>query len=264
MPDLDPWFIDFLFPEPQEGYIGKVARKPMLMEMEAVADVAEAAPEPVEQKVAQAVVSEFAAEYRIAGKASVPSDSSPHKFTVAEQKQKLELAVRVVPKVEEKAYLYGMYRNTGDVPLLPGEVNIYRDNTFIGSADLPLLRPDEEYRFSFGQDDRVRVKYRLDTGERSKKGIFNSKRRVERTYITEITSYHEQPIEITVLDQLPVPQDERIEVEMLKQTTEPTKRDVDEKKGVMAWSYTYKKDEKRQLKFGYSVTYPEDEEVPGF
>jgi uncharacterized protein (TIGR02231 family) len=113
-------------------------------------------------------------------------------------------------------------------------------------------------------DDKVRVDYRLETGQRSKEGIFTKQERVERRYRIGVENYHTRPIEISLIDQVPVPQDERIKVELLKDSETPSKSDFDGRKGVLAWIHTYAPEEKRTIQFGYAVTYPEGENISGF
>ena len=192
------------------------------------------------------------------------ADNAPHKFVIAERSLEAALAVRVVPKVVPRAYLYAEIEYSGEAALLPGPVSVFRDDSFIGTGRLGLLRSGEMHKFSFGIDDKVRVTYRLVEGERSREGLINKERRQERLYRTEVVNHHARPIEITVLDQLPIPRDERIKIELLKSSTKPTQTDVEERKGVLAWTETYEPGQERAVVFGYAVTYPEDESVPGF
>jgi uncharacterized protein (TIGR02231 family) len=268
--ELEPWFIDFL----QAGPLGEM-RKAMpreRMKKEAKGFMTgadeEAAHPPVmaaaPHRQADILATEYAAEYRIPGSSSVPSDNTPHRFVLKEQVFDVDLTVRTVPKMAAKAYLYARGTYQGDAPLLPGAVSFFRDGSFVGTGGLNLLQPGEELRLSFGIDDKVRIDYRLEAGERSKEGIFNRQRRVERLYRIEVENYHNRPMEITVLDQLPVTRDERIKVELLDDSSRPTEQDVNGRKGVMAWTYTMAAKEKRVTKFGYAVSYPEGEVVPGF
>jgi uncharacterized protein (TIGR02231 family) len=274
MPDLESWFIDFAQVIPLENFRSRGLLEKSKTAQEGLAVLrdeameSEAAPEPMVAQapapVAEVVAGEFASEYRIAGAANVPADNAPHKFVIAEQSLEAALAVRVVPKVAPRAYLYAEIEYSGEAALLPGPVSVFRDDSFIGTGRLGLLRPGETHKFSFGIDDKVRVTYRLVEGERSREGLINRERRQERLYRTEVVNHHARPIEITVLDQMPVPRDERIEVELLKQSTKPTQKDVEERKGVLAWTESYAQGEERAIVFGYAVTYPEDESVPGF
>jgi uncharacterized protein (TIGR02231 family) len=212
---------------------------------------------------AQLVASEFAAEYRIPGSADVPSDAAPHKFAIATHELTAELAVRAVPKQAPLAHLYATVTYAGTEPLLPGQVSVFRDGAFVGNDVMDMLRPQEEEQFGFGVDDKVRVEYRLATGEQSTAGLFEDNQHLERRYHIEIANHHSRSIVITVLDNLPVSQDERIEVEQLSGSTRPTEVDWEDHAGVLAWSYDYEPGEERVIEFGYGVTYPEGTSVAG-
>jgi uncharacterized protein (TIGR02231 family) len=211
---------------------------------------------------ANLVATEVAAQYSIPGSANVPSDDSAHKFVIADHSMHSKLAVRTVPKITPMAHLFATFKYDGKDPLLPGNVSLFRDGAFIGTSSMALLRPQEERAMGFGVDDKVSVDYWLEDGGQSTEGVFTSSRRIERKYRIEIDNYHSQPIEITVLDQLPVPQDERIEVELLRGTTEPSKKNWEDRQGVLAWAGEFKPDEHKAITFGYAVTYPEDMPVP--
>jgi uncharacterized protein (TIGR02231 family) len=169
-----------------------------------------------------------------------------------------------VPKAEPLGYLLAKATFEGEAALLPGQVSLFRGDAYIGKVALPLTRPGEEVELSFGADDRVRIAYAFDTGERSRKGIFEKRRREERRYRIEVTNHHGRPLDVAVWDQLPVPQDERIQVELLPDSTPPTERDPEGLRGVVVWRRTYPPDEKVRILFGYAVSYPEGEQVPGF
>lgn len=274
LPDLSPWFVNII----EVGNFVGGAEVELLSKVDeaqrsknepaSAADFGVAAALSEEDKElrfsqAQLVASEFAAEYRISGTATVPSDASPHKFVIATQDMIAELAVRVVPKQMPLAHLYGTVTYGGLDPLLPGALNVFRDGAFVGTSSLAMLRPDEKVELGFGVDDRVRVAYRLEDGENSTGGLFNSRQRIERRFRIEVANHHDKPIGITVLDQLPVPQDERITVELLNGSTRPTKADWEDRKGVYAWAGEYKPGEERIIKFGYGVNYPEGASVTG-
>lgn len=278
LPQLDTWFIDFAALAGR--YRDRLNARSELRELEDTMQKQarpDASPEeaprsppgggaggPAEPVTAQVVAGEFAAEYRIPGAADVPSDNEPHKFTITERSLDATLAVRTVPKLAPVAHLYGEVTFEGSDPWLPGPVAIFRDGAFVGSGAVSILRPGEAFKLSFGVDDKVRVAYRLEAGERSHGGLINKHRRIERRYRIEVANHHAEPMEITLLDQLPVPRDERIEVELLDLTTQPSERDFDGRSGVLAWTDTYAPNEERVIRFGYAVTYPENQAVPGF
>jgi uncharacterized protein (TIGR02231 family) len=171
--------------------------------------------------------------------------------------------VRAVPKQTPFAHLYATVTYDGAEPLLPGQVSVFRDGAFVGTDVMDMLRPQEKEQFGFGVDDKVRVEYRLATGEQSTGGLFTESNRIERRYRVEVANHHARPMEITVLDALPVSRDERIDVDTLSGTTRPTTEDWEDHKGVLAWTYDLKPAEERVIEFGYAVTYPEGTIVAG-
>ncbi|HLB02995.1 MAG TPA: mucoidy inhibitor MuiA family protein [Nitrospiria bacterium] len=263
VPRLEPWFIDIVQISPALEKRERISKSPMVPEFAPPSDEG-IVPMYIAPEMAQVVASEFAAEYRIPGTARVPSDNTPHKFSITEHELDALLAVQIAPKIAPRAFLLADTKYKGSAPLLPGPVSVFRGGTYIGNSHLEILRPGETVKLSFGVDDKVRVDYRLETGQRSKEGIFTKQQRVERRYRIGVENYHARPIEISLIDQVPVPQDERIKVELLKDSETPTKSDFDGRKGVLAWIHTYAPEEKRIIQFGYAVTFPEGENIPGF
>jgi len=268
LPELATWFVQvaaaIVGGEGGLDYEQKLRAAPTFAEPQSVvADEAHDERDALAKRNAALISSEFAAEYRIPGAASVPSDAAPHKFSIASHELSAKLAVRAVPKQAPLAHLYATVTYEGAEPLLPGQVSVFRDGAFVGMDGMDMLRPHEEEQFGFGVDDKVRVEYRLETGEQSTSDLFTDNQHVERRYRIEVANHHSKPMEITVLDALPVSQDERIEVERLSGTTRPTKTDWEDHKGVLAWTYEFKPAEERVIDFGYALTYPEGTIVAG-
>lgn len=261
-PQLGPWFIDFPPPARPEPILREErARLPAAKSLavpEAESDFAAG------MATAQAQAGEFATLFTVPGNVTVPTDGEPHRFAIANHTLESTVTLRTVPKLDPTAFVYTETRYDGETPLTAGTLNLFRDDAYIGRGYLPLTRPNETIKLALGADERLKVKYNLETGQRSSEGIFNLKRRVERHYRIDIENYHQRDITITVLDQLPVGQDERIKVELLRNATAPTQHDVDDKKGVVAWTRTLAAGEQSTLHFSYAVIYPEDQQLPGF
>ncbi|HZF33650.1 MAG TPA: mucoidy inhibitor MuiA family protein [Candidatus Angelobacter sp.] len=269
LPELDSWFVQVAQPllaGELRRDVGAQAEPATPASPQNMADMDELQNKEKDKlaKVdAQLIASEFSAEYRIPGTANVPSDAAPHKFAIATHELAATLAVRAVPKQGAFAHLYAEVTYEGAEPLLPGQVSVFRDGAFVGTESMDMLRPKEKEQFGFGVDDKVRVEYRLENGEQSTSGIFTDNQHVERRYRIEIANHHSKPMEVTVLDALPVSQDERIEVEQLSDSTHPTKTDWEAHKGVLAWTYELKPAEERIINFGYALTYPAGTIVAG-
>jgi uncharacterized protein (TIGR02231 family) len=204
---------------------------------------------------AKVEVQAFQAIYGIAGRVTVPDTGETKRVQIDTMDLDPALAVRAVPKRDEKAYLYAKLAVARGTPLLPGNVSLFRDGTFVGNGQLPLLAPGEEHELGFGVDDAVRVRYAIAEEKRGETGIISSSKTDTRSYRVTAKNLHARPIQLTVLDQIPVSQNADIKVELIGKSV-PSRRDVDDKRGVMAWDATLAPDEERVIEFGYRAAWP--------
>jgi uncharacterized protein (TIGR02231 family) len=204
---------------------------------------------------AQVETQAFQAIYAIAGRVTVPATGEAKRVQIDEATLDPALMVRTVPKREQKAYLYAKMAMARGTPILPGQVSLFRDATFVGNGRLPLLSPGEEHELGFGSDDNVRVRYTVAEEKRAETGIISASKTDTRSYRITVKNQHERPIAVTVLDQIPVSQNADIKVELLGRTA-PTKQNVDDKRGVLAWEMTLAPDEEKAVEFGYRTTWP--------
>jgi uncharacterized protein (TIGR02231 family) len=215
------------------------------------------APAPVQAEEVRAAVETqaFQAIYTIAGRVTVPATGEAKRVQIDEAQLEPALTVRTVPKREQKAFLYAKVAMARGTPVLPGQVSLFRDGTFVGNGRLPLLAPGEEHELGFGVDDSVRVRHTIAEEKRAETGIITSSKTDTRSYRIAIKNLHARPIPVTVIDQIPVSQNGDIKIELLGKTA-PTKRDLDDKRGVLAWEMSLQPDEEKVVEFGYRATWP--------
>lgn len=269
-PELNPWFVDVARRVTRktvvDGYSGGVVGADEEAEEMDGGPVPEPAPPPMEaaeRRQAAVMATDFTAQYRIVGRVDVPSDGSSHTFPVTERTLDVEYSVFAAPKLAARAYLIGEMTYKDDDPLPGGQTAIFRDGAFIGNGALETVRPGETFELSFGVDDRVEIDYRKLTDKRSSEGLLGGEERITREYRIEVTNRHKEAMPITIEDQLPVAQDERIRVSLTRDATTPSARDPEDRKGVVAWTETFKPGEKKTITFGYFVQYPDKLSVEG-
>ena len=213
-----------------------------------------------EEAKARVEVQAFQAVYAIPGRATVPDTGETKRVQIDEMQLEPALAVRTVPKREEKAYLYAKMTTARGTPLLPGQVSLFRDSTFVGNGRLPMLAPGEEHELGFGVDDAVRIRYAITEEKRGESGIITASKTDTRVFRISVKNLHERAIPVTVMDQVPVSQNADIKVELIGKTA-PSRRDVDDKRGILAWDATLAPDEERIFDFGYRVSWPAAKKV---
>lgn len=260
-PDLKPIAVDF---EPEKPVVG------MAQEMERPAARGRSAPtlqgaappmpaaasdQAAEETFAQATITEFAATFAVPGRTTVENTGETKRVVIDELELEPTLLVRAVPKRQERAFLYAKMVLPKASVFLPGEVSLFRDQTFVGTGRLPQLAGGDEHELGFGPDDAVRVRYSVADEKRGESGLISTSRTDQRNFRITVKNLHERPIAFTVLDQVPASLNEEIKVELMSGTA-PTRRDVDGKRGILAWDGTLEADEERVIEFGYRVSWP--------
>ena len=202
----------------------------------------------------------FQAVYGIPGRATVPATGESKRVQIDDMALDPALTVRTVPKRDEKAYLYAKLTIARGTPILPGQVSLFRDATFVGNGRLPLLAPGEEHELGFGVDDAVHVRHAI---AEEKRGEIRHHHLVEDRH-AQLPHHRQEPAraadQLVVLDQVPVSQNADIKVELTGKTA-PTKRNLDDKRGVLAWEMKLEPDEEKVIEFGYRVTWPAAKKV---
>ncbi len=215
----------------------------------------EAPAEPVDEIRTGVEAQPFQAVYTIVGRVAVPATGEMKRVQIDEVALDPTLTARTVPKTEQKAYLYAKLTTARGTPVLPGAVSLFRDATFVGTGQLPLLAPGEEHELGFGVDDLIRVRHAVVEDKRGETGLISTSKTDVRNYRITVKNLHERPIQLRVLDQIPVAQNDAIKIELQGRTT-PTLRNVEDKRGVMAWDMALTSDEEKAVEFGYRVTWP--------
>lgn len=246
------------------GMAAPMAMEMAVMEEDMVMHDEVRAERAVSFQAAQINTEGFVGEYKITGPATVKSDGTHSKLLVGGFETETWKQVQIKPQFSTDAYLVIKTKLKGDAPLLPGQVNLFRDGAFIGKTYLPMLRPNDVEELAFGIDDNVRVKRNTLKNERSVAGMITKESVVERQFVTEIQNLHKEPIDIAVLETVPVSKDKRLRVEILKdKTTSGYEADLHDVKGVTRWTQTLKPQEKAKIMLGWKVTWPKSENVSG-
>jgi uncharacterized protein (TIGR02231 family) len=274
-PTLKPMTVDYR-PKPRPAPVAAESRGGGLMDMMSQSDESEQtrrrqfrgvqkqamAPTSMAAKPAKArvVAAPFQALYQVPGRLDVPDTGDPKRVVIGQETAEPKLAVRTVPKVDAKAYLYAKFAVPEGSPVLPGRVSLFRDGTFVGSGQLPVLAPKEDHELGFGSDDLVRVDYNVVQDKRGETGLISTSRTENRSYQLSIKNLHDRPVDVTVLDQIPMSKDEDITVTLTGDAA-PSRKDVDDKKGVLAWDFKLNAGQERKYKFGYRVSWPSDRSI---
>jgi len=268
-PDLMPMPIDGFIEGRRENYTargaGDVGQEPVIMlrkgksddQLGNFSDVESDQPA-MAQKQAHVQIAGFQALYGIADRVSIDNTGTAKKVRIATDGITAKLSALAAPKLDPNAYLTAAFTLSGETPLLPGPVMLYRDGVFMGQGSLPMLSPGEETKLGFGADDLIKVK-RIEVKRRTaEEGLLSTSNVDERAFDITVKNLHQAEIPVTILDQMPYSTDEKITVETLAGMTPASARDFERRRGVMAWTFELASQEIKVIKHGYKVSWPRD------
>ncbi|KAK4171352.1 hypothetical protein QBC36DRAFT_340133 [Triangularia setosa] len=125
----------------------------------------------------------------------------------------------VVAKYKPAAYLKAKLRNTSKLTLLKGPTGLTLDGTFMGRSTLPRCSAGDTFKIPLGVDPAIKVTYPKPEVRRSTTGVFtkgdNSVYTRTITLANTRAAQGAKPVEILVLDQVPVSEDEKLRVDLL-------------------------------------------------
>jgi len=237
------------------------APAPQAMMADNMAERAEAPKRAVEQQ-ASVEAGAFQATFRIPGRVSVASDGSTKSLRIGSRSINPVLAVKAVPLLDETGFLEARFTNEDEVPLLAGEVNIFRDGVYTGAGRINMVAPGDATDLGFGPDSSVKISRIPVKRKENEPSWLGSTKQEAREFKTIVKNLHDFPIKITVQDRIPISENSAITIEQNSAaTTPPTEKNVGDKRGVVAWSYDYAPGETKEIKLGYRMKWPADREV---
>jgi hypothetical protein len=156
------------------------------------------------------------ATYEIPGTRSLVPSSLARRHKIATlNATNMHLSYVSVPKLRAAAFLRAKVRNPStSVTLLKGTAGVTLDGSFLGNMTLPRVSPNQLFSLPLGVDPAIHVSYPKPTVHRSTQGIFNKESAHVFSRTVWLTNTKPTPVEILVMDQVPVSQDERLRIDI--------------------------------------------------
>ncbi|GEM_PF-364071 len=262
--ELEPWYLndDTLIPLPLEERIKfKMARPQMLSQEETSSEFEEATvEETAESETAETVENWGAVSFDIKTPWTIPGDGVERRVPVALEKLATSFDYLTIPKIQETVFLRARVNNTLGYPLRPGKVDLFTGQDFTGNGYLKYVPAGDEFKLVFGSDPQVKVKRELVKKEKGKAGAFKNSQKVSLAYRITLENLRNRPVEVELVDQIPVSQTRSILVKDIKITPRPDKQD---EKGIISWKVMLEPGKKLEFNLSFSVEYPVGFELPG-
>ena len=162
------------------------------------------------------------------------------------------------PKLDNNAFLVAYLSNWNDYNLLPGQANIYFENSYVGQTYINPETVKDTLAVSLGRDNGISVTKKTIKDYSEDKFLSSD---IERFFAYDIIVKNNKnvPIKILVEDQLPISKNEDIEVNPINISGGKYSNDT----GMVSWMINLNESQSVTKQFVYSVRYPKDKVIPG-
>ncbi|WP_373045936.1 mucoidy inhibitor MuiA family protein [Vulgatibacter sp.] len=254
LPEVHPLYLTRRPPSPPpyaSRQAAPRAKAESLSESAGAMDEAEA----FEPMPAQVRVNLLSTSYTAPARATIPSTGEARKSFLASHPLQAKLRRVVAPSIEAKAYLTAKAKNESGAPLLAGPIELFVEGAFVGRSSIGQVAEGDELELAFGPDERILVERDVLERNRDDYGVFSRRERYTYKIRTKVKNLYREPVQIDLVEQLPVSRDEDIEVKILEGTTAGGKGD-EQKPGVQTWTLDLKAGQERVIQTAFEVSYP--------
>jgi len=212
-----------------------------------------------EVEVAEVEESGTAVSFVVSGSIDIPGDGTPHKTTIGRHELSPQLDFLAVPRHTDAVFRRAKLSNTTGAPLLPGPVNLYVGDDYIGQNRLEYTPGGGEVELVLGVEERVTVKRELVRREVDKR-LLRDVRQVVYGYEIKLENLLAAAARVTVQDQYPVSRHEQIKVRLDRVAPEPAEQS---ELHILKWQLDLAPAEKKTIRYEYQVEHPRALQVVG-
>lgn len=259
-PVLSPWYINFEQPVALYDNLKKAPKvvyaAPVVVEENMQMDM-EAEPEAVSAfTYTQVSEKQTNIEYNIKIPYNIPSDNQQYTINIQESQLKADFEYYCVPKIDKEAFLIARLSDWEDLNLMPGDMNLFFEGTYVGKSYLNTGNTKDTLDLSLGRDKSIVVTRNIIKDFTEERTIGNSIRENQAWDIT-VRNNKKQAVELRIEDQLPISMNKDISVE----SVELSEGSVNENTGTVSWKLTLNPGVEKKLRIAFMIKYPKDKYV---
>lgn len=180
--------------------------------------------------------------------------------TVDEKEMPADYEYHAVPKLDPAVFLLAKLSDYGKYNLLPGIANIFYQDTYIGQTQVNPNTVSDTMLLSLGRDEQITIKRMQPKDFTGRKKVFSNTVKETYSYEIAVKNNKSMPINIEILDQIPVSKQKDITVELLEKEGAIFNEDY----GKLKWQLEIPANTSKRVKFTYTVKYPKDKAVGTF
>ena len=259
-PQLNPWYIQYYNQYKQRHKKGKyVSSAPAMRAELAEVEIEDASLHGRSNTIAdfsETVNNMVNTEFKISLKFTIKSGGSGKLMEVTRANIPASYRYYAAPKLDKNAFLIARITGWEDLSLLPGEISLYNNGTYVGKSFLDINKTIDTLELSLGRDQFIVIN-RKSVKDNNKNIIIGSSRKITKGYEIIIKNTKSKDIELVVMDQIPLSNISEIEVKMIDNSS----AEYNEINGLLTWKIDLKAKDSKIIDFKYSVKYPKDKNI---
>lgn len=195
-------------------------------------------------------------EYRIDARQSIPSTGREHVCRLQHYTVPVTYRYHAVPKLDPGAFLLARITGYEQYNLLAGTANIFFGDTYVGQTQINPEITADTLLLSLGRDERIVVK-RVRVQDKNTRKLLNDSQKDTYVWETTIRNNKDSPVDIEILDQVPLSRHNEIEVELVNHNG----AEYDKTYGKLLWNLRVQPGETKKIRFEYTIKYPKGKQV---
>ena len=256
-PQLNPWYLRFFIPHYEQNLNAPQMERSMKSQQNDAAVMYSAQGLSIAD-VVEVQENQLVTEFDIQLPYTVLSDGKEVMMDIQAFTIPSTFSYYSTPKLDKDAFLMGSLTGWEKLNLLPGNSNVYLENSYVGQSFINPAATTDSLLLSFGRDKRIIVKREKVKDMNTVKFIGGN---VEKEFLFETTirNTKKETISITIEDQIPLSTDADIKITNGEMSNGNYNIDT----GMINWKLELKSGETKKIRLGYKVKYPKDKNIGG-
>lgn len=192
---------------------------------------------------------------------TIPSDGHGHKVDIAHIELTPTFWHECVPSRLASAFVNAKLVNSSQLPLLPGPLSVFFNNSFVSTCQLKLVLPGDEFRCFLGVDPAVKVEYKRANLSNEQYGFMTKKSlSTHEQTISLRNAKANRNVQLTVREPVPKSMDENVKIVLIAPDAKAQRAECRlNKEHNLEWTVTLAPGEQRELVVKWTAEYPAQE-----
>ncbi|SCY17809.1 conserved hypothetical protein [Nonlabens sp. Hel1_33_55] len=160
------------------------------------------------------------------------------------------------PAINENVFLTAILNNYERLNLIPGDANVYFDDTYTGKIYFDTDTTDENLIISLGIDPQITVK-REDIKDLASRSFLGSNRILEKQYEITLKNNRSKSVQVKLQDRIPISANSEIKIDDIEIGTASINKDTN----ILTWILDIPSGIQEKRDFSYQVKYPKNRRI---